>query len=510
MVQKITMKNGSGKSYLRWFLTCLAIALAVISARIPALHWLSFFWILPFAFVLPGLQLKQAIVISIFCGTVFWVATTYWLVAANIYFAKSDAIAVTIVFLLFCLWQSLPYVVLGVGYSYFNWKQSSLGPLLAASTLTLAWVLIPTPIPLIPQNSLYIYPKFVAVLDLSGISLLLFLSTLCCFAIEYGLRREVAYRKHYLGFVLAIPLLMLAYGELRQIQLDHDKRTATAEQWLHVGYIQPVLRYEEPFDRAYRLTEQLIQEKSPELIVWPEISTPYSFIDNRVDREKTLQLVNSYQQDLVIMSGYVDTGERLYGSPATYYNQAQLLKGGRLQGRYSKEILVPFFEYMPVSLGFLRQWMPRVLYYEAGKGQQPLHYRAGVDLVMAVCYEIIFPEHIRRQVSLGGNIIINPASDAVFQKGIGHYYHLSTAYFRSIENRVPWIRSTNTGVSLIVDADGRVLASANRLEVTAMDSEKVFLPKKTSIYSYFGDWFSWFLCIAGMAFALIRLGSVRR
>lgn len=504
------MKIPFSKSGPQWLLTFLAIALAIVSARIPALHWLSFFWILPFAFALPRASFKQGIMISAFCGTVFWIGTTYWLIEANIYFAKSATVAVTIVFLLFCLWQALPYIVLGVAYSYFNWGKSPLGPLLAASTLTVAWIVIPTPIPLIPQNMLYAYPKFVAVLDLSGMSLLLFLSTLVCFAIEYSLRERVAFKKHYMALVISIPVLMLAYGEIRQIQLDHDKAEAGPRQWLDVGYIQPAIKYGEPLDRVYQLTQQLTLGKAPDLIVWPEITSPYSFIDTREDRVRTLNLVNQYKQDLVVVSGDVYAGEPRYGSQGTVFNQAQLIKSGRLQGRYSKEILVPFFEYMPEPLQFLRRWMPYVRYYRAGKDQQPLNYKENIALAMAICYEIIFPEFVRELVHKGGNIIINPSSDTIFGKGIGTYYHFSTAYFRSIENRVPWVRSTNTGISIIVGADGRPLTKASRLEVIGAGSARVFIPQKASIYSRFGDWFIWFLALVWLAYSLSRLGASKR
>jgi apolipoprotein N-acyltransferase len=505
------VKIALSESYPFWLLTSLAIALAVIGARIPALHWLTFFWILPFAFVLPRLQLKQAIIISAFCGIGYWIGSTYWLVAANIYFAQSETILVIIVFLLFCLWQALPYILLGTAYGYFNWNSSHLGPLLAASILTVVWILIPTPIPLIPQNSLYIYPKFVAVLDLSGISFLLFLSTLFCFSIEYSLRKEARFKKQYMVLVLAIPLLMLWYGEIRQTQLDADKANAKPQQWLHIGYVQPALLHKEKFDLTYHLTEQLIQEKSPDLIIWPEIAAPYSFINNEEDRRRTLSLANKYQQDIIAVSGYVLTEEQKYDAPTTYYNQAQLIKDGGLQGGYSKEILVPFFEYMPRPLNFLRKWMPNVLYYKSGKHQQPLSYKDNIKLVMAICYEIIFPEYIRSQVNQGGNIIINPADDAVFKQGIGSYYHLSTAYFRSIENRVPWVRSTNTGVSIIVAADGKPLTRASELGQVGAASTQVFIPLKASVYSRFGDVFTVLLLVVWLLYyALRKLYSVKQ
>ena len=486
-------------------LATLTIFLIIVSAKVTWLHWLAFIWILPFAFMLSRLKPKEALVISTLCASLFWAGTSYWLIAANVYFAQSATLTAAVVFTFFCLWQSLPYVALAVSYSHFNWKDSALGPLLAASTLAISWTLLPSPLPWIPQNSLYVYPKFLAILDLSGMSLLIFISTLFCFSIEYASRKNSVYRKQYISCLLAIPLLMLGYGELRQAQIDNLKANAPSKQWLHIGYIQPALHFDDSFDKTYDLTERLIQSKKPDLIVWPEISSPYSFIDNKKDNWKTRRLTKQYQQDIIAVSGYVLTGKKASNGDESIYNQAQLIKSGTLHGTYSKEILVPFFEYMPSLLSFLRTWMPNTQYYQAGsKDQLPLSYKNDIKLAMVICYEVIFPEFTRKKIAQGGNILINPSSDAIFKGGPGHFYHLSTAYLRSIENRVPWVRATNTGTSLIVGADGKIVTQPSATGKVVIDSGHVFIPEKTSIYSQIGNWFILFLLVAWVLYFAFR------
>lgn len=467
------------------------VFLGVISARIEALHFLAFVALLPLPFLLKDKATKDAVKLMALCALLLWVGTSYWLVPANISFAGSNTIIVILVFLLFCLWQSLPYIALAFFYSRFNWQHSALGPVLAAACLTAAWTFIPSPLPWLPINSLYVYPKFVALLDLSGISILLFASIFYCFAIEYISRKQAAYKKIHIASMVLIPLLMLSYGQYRQIQLDTNKAKSSADQWLDIGYIQPNLKFDDPFDYTYLLTEQLILEKRPDLIVWPEISSPYSIDNSSRNKSDTFKLVEKYQQDLVVVSGYIFTGNYI-GDRQTYYNQAQLIKNQEIQGRYSKEILVPFFEYMPKMLSFLRPLMPKVLIYEAGKDQTILEYTEKIKLAMAICYEVIFPNYVRKQIAEGGNILINPSSDAAFGGGVGGYYHLVTAYFRAIENRVPWVRSTNTGISVIVDADGKMLTEKSQVDKVAVDSAKVFIPQKASVYSRIGNWFAIF------------------
>lgn len=494
--------------YKESLLILATVLLVVLTARIAWLHVFSFLALLPFAFLLQNPSAKKATQLAALCAVLFWIGTSYWLVPANINFARSSPLLTSLVFLLFCFWQALPYSVLAWFYSQCQWRLSALGPLLAATCLTLAWVIIPSPLPWLPINSLYTLPKFVAVLDLSGMSLLLFLSAFYCFSIEYVSRKQAAYKKVYCVLLAAIPVLMLTYGELRQYQLDKVKEQAGAEQWLSVGYIQPNLRFSDSFDRTYLVTERLILNHAPELIVWPEISSPFSIDDNPRQRAEVFALAEKYQQDMLVVSGYIYT-DNYIDERRTYYNQAQLIKDQAIEGRYSKEILVPFFEYLPKPLSFLRQWMPNVLIYQAGENQQPLAYKDNIKLALVICYEVIFPSYVRKQIQKGANILINPSSDAAFGDGIGGYYHLSTAYFRTIENRVPWVRATNTGTSLIVGADGRALTEASKSNVVALDAAKVYLPVQASVYGRIGDWFSFVLLALSVGYFAYWYSSKR-
>src|SRR5690554_6754033 len=109
------------------FLVALTLVIVFISARIEWLHWLTFVWILPLAFILPKASVKQATWLSVFTATAVWIISMYWLIEANMYFAESAFIAVAIVFLVFCLWQALPYIILGVSYSYFRSEERRVG-----------------------------------------------------------------------------------------------------------------------------------------------------------------------------------------------------------------------------------------------------------------------------------------------------------------------------------------------------------------------------------------------
>ncbi len=139
---------------------------------------------------------------------------------------------------------------------------------------------------------------------------------------------------------------------------------------------------------------------------------------------------------------------------------------GLLLGRYDKAHLVPFGEYLPLrpllsAIGLTRLvpgtvdfWPgpgPRTMVLPGAKGRAPL--RIGVQ----ICYEIVFSGHV---VEPGNrpDFIFNPSNDAWFGSW-GPPQHLAQARLRAIEEGLPVIRSTPTGISALVDASGHVLQS---------------------------------------------------
>jgi apolipoprotein N-acyltransferase len=65
--------------------------------------------------------------------------------------------------------------------------------------------------------------------------------------------------------------------------------------------------------------------------------------------------------------------------------------------------------------------------------------------------------------------------------------HLVVSIFRAIENRVPLVRSANTGISALVDGNGRVLAALPKAQEGIL-SRVVPLDDRTSLFSVWGDW----------------------
>ena len=77
-------------------------------------------------------------------------------------------------------------------------------------------------------------------------------------------------------------------------------------------------------------------------------------------------------------------------------------------------------------------------------------------LAPLICYEIIFPWKVIDK-NTKPDFIINITNDAWFGKSSGPYQHLNMARMRAIENQMPVIRVANSGITAIIDKNGRLL-----------------------------------------------------
>ena len=116
----------------------------------------------------------------------------------------------------------------------------------------------------------------------------------------------------------------------------------------------------------------------------------------------------------------------------------------------------------------------------------------------------MFPDLARRFVQNGARLLINVTNDAWFGETSAPYQHLAMEAMRAVENRVPLVRSANTGISAIVDIDGRIQAQTALLETTFI-ADQLAWPHVISFYTQYGDWFVT-LCVAGTLVMLSYAG----
>ena len=143
-----------------------------------------------------------------------------------------------------------------------------------------------------------------------------------------------------------------------------------------------------------------------------------------------------------------------------FYNSAFLIDpSGNIIDDYRKQHLVMFGEYMPFAgwLPFLRALTPMPEDVTPGTGSGVLRLdSAGMSLGMLICFEDLMPGLARKRVEEGADLFLNQTNDAWFDPLWGSTAHLSHAVFRSVEQRRPTVRVTNSGVSAWIDPRGVV------------------------------------------------------
>jgi apolipoprotein N-acyltransferase len=198
-----------------------------------------------------------------------------------------------------------------------------------------------------------------------------------------------------------------------------------------------------------RLTEQ---NWDSDLIVWPETAVPD--FDYRVPGYLAYLKQRAMQENTDVLLG-IFTGNI---EDRRYYNSVISLR----DGVYQKRHLVPLGEYYPFrsALEFFRRWI-RIPMSDiaAAQGDQPLVTANNIPLGINICFEDAFDRDVVRDVPQA-QLLVNVSNDAWFEDSIQPWQHHQLARMRALETGRYMLRSTNTGVSSVIDYKGRVVAQS--------------------------------------------------
>ena len=180
----------------------------------------------------------------------------------------------------------------------------------------------------------------------------------------------------------------------------------------------------------------------------------------------------------------------------------------RIVGRYDKAHLVPYGEYLPMPwllrpLGLARL-VPGNLDFTPGPGPRAIVLPGFGMIGVQVCYEIVFSGEVVDRAHRP-RLIFNPSNDAWFGSW-GPPQHLAQARMRAIEEGLPIVRATPTGISAIIAADGRLLATVPH--ETAGAIELPIPPAKApTLFARMGNAMA---LVVGMALVALAIASRRR
>jgi apolipoprotein N-acyltransferase len=271
-------------------------------------------------------------------------------------------------------------------------------------------------------------------------------------------------RRRWLAGGAALLAAPLASALLVQLPARSSPSTAPASALIRI--VQPNIGQERKWQAGseadnYRRLFDLSGAPGRErrLLLWPEAAVPDYLEEEPRVRQRLARLLGPED---VLLTGGVALEFGKDGHVIAARNSLFAMNGqAALLGRYDKAHLVPYGEYLPMrpilsAIG-LSRLAPGDLDFWPGRGPHSLAL-PGFGLVgVQICYEIIFPGHVidaaHRPVML-----FNPSNDAWFGAW-GPPQHLAQARLRAIEEGMTVVRSTPTGISAVIDADGRLRAS---------------------------------------------------
>ena len=324
-------------------------------------------------------------------------------------------------------------------------------------------------------------------------------------------------RPHFdLTLTMVGMVALMAFG-LHQTQNTSSKSIRVAAVQANV----PQLEKFDPqftrgiFEKFSRLSDVALRANPPpDLLVWPESSTPDPVRDeNGASNRFVKQLAASSKTDLLL--GTLDF------EPGRDYNTAVLVSnGGERMQIYRKIHLVPFGEYIP-----LRQSFP--LFAAIAGSWVPGDFSRGTEFSVfdltnqtarvapLICFEDTVGDLVRHFVINGANVLVDITNDGWFLHSAGSKQHLANAIFRCVENRRPMVRAANTGVTCFISEYGRVTQilqdDTGDTFTEGVLTGEIAVPQNTGLtfYARYGEWFAE-CCAAVTAVVIVFIGVFRR
>lgn len=249
--------------------------------------------------------------------------------------------------------------------------------------------------------------------------------------------------------VLAIVVVLAAGAALRREAWTEPTGEPVSVVLLQTNIEQGLKWEPQMLQRWLQVNLDLVRENPAQLVVLPETTLP--MLADQLPR------------------GYLDTlsdavegasGDLVLGvftrSPAGEVSNSAISLGVSERQQYAKHHLVPFGEYSPPSFGWFYKYakIPMSDQTPGAPDQLPLEL-AGQRIAVNICYEDLFGAEIAHRAA-GASLQLNLSNLAWYGDSLAQPQHLQIARMRALETGRPMLRATNTGMTAVIQPDGRV------------------------------------------------------
>ncbi|MFO8063465.1 MAG: apolipoprotein N-acyltransferase [Spirochaetota bacterium] len=394
------------------------------------------------------------------------------------------------------IWVAYEYLrlqgFLGYAYGIIGYSQYMVSPLVRLSSITGVWGV----------SALVVFPSaFLAAGIVEG-------------RLTEFSRFARAHRLEGIAYV-AIVGVVLGYGWASRIDYSD------ARSW-RVGAVQQNIDPWRGGIEAYRDSLAALVRQSdralaanPDIVVWSETSfVPAIEYHTRYrPNAETFELVRELRtylslQRVPFVLGNSDArlSRNLDGSlERVDYNAVLLHEDQEFGQTYRKLHLVPFTEHFPYESSF--PWLHRLLvendttFWEAGD-DYTIFETDGVQFATPICFEDTFGYLSREFVRRGADVIINLTNDGWSRSVPAQMQHMAMAVFRAAENQRSVVRSTNSGMTSVIDPNGQIVELLDPFEEAFMIADVPIYSSSVTFYTRYGNWAAW-VALIGSALALL-------
>ena len=468
---------------MSYYLIILSGVMLGLPFLIPKLAILAWVGLVPFLKGLENKSWQQSLKLGWLFGVTFLTVSSNWLLQPIIKFSGYPRSISFFIFFICALILALYFALLALALNFLK-EHFRLSLLILAP---LVWTGIEFLRSIYSFQFLFGFlgytqsfiPELIQLAQVGGVYLVTFIIVIVN-TIFYLAVKEEKKRKRIIYTLTAVLIIgiVFIYGHW---QLNQN---LAVENNFRVGIIQPNIPQHKKLDSNYysqlekklvRLSKTEIKKNSPDLLVWPEtaILRTYSL-------ERKFPYLTNYHTPLYI-GGFVREGN----GPL---NSALLVnKQGKIINRYSKNILVPWGEYVPfpnIVPDFIETNLNHIT-----PGTKATEFKLnGVSWIGAICSEILNPDYIRDSYHQN-DFIINISNEAWFGDSSAPRQVLQAAIFRAVEHQVPVVKVGNTGISGLIGPRGRIVRKTKLLATETLTVNVKLPVREKTIYSLIGDVF---------------------
>ncbi|MGM0501498.1 MAG: apolipoprotein N-acyltransferase [Bacillota bacterium] len=454
------------------------MGLPFLNPQFAATAWIG---LIPFLIAVENKSIIQSFKLGWILGVTFLSVSSNWLLEPIVNFSGYSLVISSLIFFIGISILAL-YFALFAGILKFLKQKFEIHLLIL---VPLTWTAVEFLRSLFSFQFLFVFlgysqsfrPQLIQLAQVGGVYLITFIIVAVNTLLYLFLKKETRKEKLiYLGTAVLIIVFLMLYGswQLEQHELTNKN--------IKVSLIQPNIPqfkkldsdyYEQIVDKLITLSATEIENNSPDLLVWPETAVLRTY-----NLKKKFPYLNKYQTPLYV-GGFIREGDGPLNSALLVNNTGEIINS------YSKNILVPWGEYVPFP-NLVPDFIETNLNHIT-PGTKAVEFELGeVTWIGAICSEILNSDYIRSSYHQN-DFIINISNEAWFGDSSAPRQVLQAAIFRAVENQVPIVKVGNTGISGLINSQGQVIKKTKLLTTQTVTINLQLPTRKKTIYFLIGD-----------------------